>query len=83
MVSVMRTFVLAMVLHPQVMKKAQAELDQVVGSDRLPDWDDREALPYLQCLIKEIYRCVLKITSLRFLSISMHVTQVERTRPVR
>lgn len=58
MVSVMRTFVLAMVLHPEVLAKAQEEMDRVIGSERLPDWDDREALTYLDCVIKEVYRYV-------------------------
>jgi hypothetical protein len=30
-------FVLAMVLHPEVQKKAQDEIDSVVGTDRLPN----------------------------------------------
>ncbi|TCD62441.1 hypothetical protein EIP91_006903 [Steccherinum ochraceum] len=56
MVSVMRTFILAMVLHPEVLKKAQTEMDKVVGRGRLPDWEDRESLPYLVSVIKEVYR---------------------------
>lgn len=47
-----------MVLHPDVFKKAQAELDRVVGHDRLPDLHDRASLPYLDCVIKEVYRRV-------------------------
>lgn len=30
------TFLLAMILHPEVQKKAQEEIDRVVGSERLP-----------------------------------------------
>lgn len=54
----MKTFVLAMVLHPEVYRKAQEEIDRVVGPERLPDFEDREQLPYLECLLKEVYRCV-------------------------
>lgn len=54
----MTTFVLLMVLHPAVLKKAQAEIDRVIGSDRLPDFSDKEALPYLSCIFKEILRYV-------------------------
>lgn len=32
------------------------ELDQVVGSSRLPNWEDQKALPYLRSLIKEVHR---------------------------
>ncbi|KAJ3794923.1 cytochrome P450 [Lentinula aff. detonsa] len=53
---VLSTFVLAMVLHPQVFKKAQAEMDSVIGSDRLPTFEDRSSLPYLECVIKEVCR---------------------------
>lgn len=45
-----------MVLHPEVYKRAQEEIDRVIGSERLPDFDDREALPYLECVIKEVLR---------------------------
>ncbi|KAF9812881.1 hypothetical protein IEO21_05932 [Rhodonia placenta] len=54
--AVLSTFVLAMVLYPEVYKKAQAEVDRVVGQDRLPDFEDRESLPYLECVVKEVYR---------------------------
>ncbi|KAJ2919890.1 hypothetical protein MD484_g619, partial [Candolleomyces efflorescens] len=51
-------FLLAMLHYPQVMKKAQEELDRVVGRDRLPEYDDTSSLPYLQALIKETMRRV-------------------------
>jgi len=54
--TVLTTFVLAMVLHPEVYKKAQAEIDRVVGDTRLPDYGDRDSLPYLECILKEVYR---------------------------
>ncbi|KAG5353582.1 hypothetical protein C0989_005100 [Termitomyces sp. Mn162] len=44
-------------LHfPDAMKKAQAELDRVVGSDRMPEYYDKESLPYTNALIKETMR---------------------------
>lgn len=50
------TFLLAMVLHPEVLRKAQAEIDRVVGGTRLPNVEDRASLPYVDCIIKEVYR---------------------------
>lgn len=50
------TFFLAMILHPEVFAKAQAEIDRVVGTDRLPDFQDRTSLPYVESLVKEVYR---------------------------
>ena len=48
--------VVAMFHYPEVMKKAQNELDRVVGSWRLPDFADMESLPYVSSLIKEVRR---------------------------
>jgi Cytochrome P450 len=50
------SFVLLMVLNPDVFKKAQAEIDQKIGTDRLLDFDDRESLPYFDCVLKEVFR---------------------------
>lgn len=44
-------------LHfPEVMKKAQAELDAVIGPDRMPEFRDKDSLPYLNALINETLR---------------------------
>ncbi|KAI0753694.1 cytochrome P450 [Fomes fomentarius] len=50
------SFMLAMVRNPGVVQKAQEELDRVVGPDRLPDFGDRESLPYLNAVLEELYR---------------------------
>ncbi|KAJ7591425.1 cytochrome P450 [Mycena floridula] len=55
-VSAVYSFFLAMTLHPEVAKKAQAELDRVVGRDRLPTFSDRHDLPYLNALVMEVFR---------------------------
>ncbi|KAH9009389.1 cytochrome P450 [Lactarius hengduanensis] len=47
------TFLLTMVLFPEVQKRVQAELDAVVGRKRLPTFEDRASLPYLEATIKE------------------------------
>ncbi|KAF2248794.1 cytochrome P450 [Trematosphaeria pertusa] len=41
-----------MAIHPQTMKKAQEELGNIAGSQRLPTWDDEMPLPYVRALIK-------------------------------
>jgi Cytochrome P450 len=43
-------------LYPEAQGKAQEELDKVIGPGRLPTFSDREHLPYIEALIKEIYR---------------------------
>lgn len=45
-----------MALHPEVQKKAQAELDAVVGPGRLPDHSDQPNMPYMNALVKEALR---------------------------
>lgn len=42
---------LAMLLHPEVQRRAQAEIDAVVGADRLPSFEDRAELPFGLSLI--------------------------------
>ncbi|KAJ3553236.1 hypothetical protein NM688_g3719 [Phlebia brevispora] len=50
------TFLLAMVLFPDVQKRAQAEIDRVVGHERMPSLEDQKDLPYVEALIKEVQR---------------------------
>jgi hypothetical protein len=45
-----------MVLFPDVQKRIQAELDGVLGRKRLPTFEDRASLPYLEATIKESLR---------------------------
>ena len=45
-----------MALHPEVQRKAQAEIDAVVGPNRLPDFQDRPSLPYINAVVKESSR---------------------------
>ncbi|KAI0650858.1 CyP450 monooxygenase [Trametes meyenii] len=49
-------FFLAMVNYPDVQSKTQAELDAVVGPNRLPDFEDRPDLPYVNAVVKECMR---------------------------
>ncbi|KAH9926315.1 cytochrome P450 98A3 [Epithele typhae] len=49
-------FFLAMAMYPDAQRKAQEELDRVVGPDRLPDFSDMQSLPYLGALLKELLR---------------------------
>ncbi|KAK2735942.1 hypothetical protein FQN55_001906 [Onygenales sp. PD_40] len=49
-------FTLAMVMFPDVQRKAQEEIDRVVGTDRLPSFEDRDKLPYINALVKEALR---------------------------
>lgn len=48
--------ILNMLVNPEVQKKAQDELDSVIGRDRLPNLADRPSLPYMAHIIQETYR---------------------------
>ncbi|KAF7346415.1 putative cytochrome P450 [Mycena sanguinolenta] len=55
-VSALATFFLAMATHPEVQKKAQTEIDTVVGTHRLPEFKDRPSLPFVEAVLREIIR---------------------------
>ncbi|RBQ76992.1 hypothetical protein FVER14953_12380 [Fusarium verticillioides] len=55
-VSAITTFFLAMTLFSKAQKKAQWEIDEVIGSERLPALSDRQSLPYVNTLVKEVLR---------------------------
>ena len=45
-----------MIAFPEVQRRAQAEIDVVVGRDRLPTFADAPHLPYVRAVIKEVLR---------------------------
>ena len=47
-----------MIQFPEVQRKAQAELDIVIGHDRFVNITDRERLPYLNAIVLELYRWI-------------------------
>ncbi|KAK7687641.1 hypothetical protein QCA50_008856 [Cerrena zonata] len=51
-----QSFFIAMSLYPDVQRKAQQELDRIVGPDRLPDFDDYDNLIYIQAVALECMR---------------------------
>jgi cytochrome P450 len=45
-----------MVRYPDVQRKAQLEIDTVVGTGRFPTIKDQPRLPYVQAILKETLR---------------------------
>jgi cytochrome P450 len=52
----MKTLVLVMLMHPDVQQKVHEELDLIVGFGQLPNFSDKERLPYLSAVLKELLR---------------------------
>ncbi|KAI9457532.1 cytochrome P450 [Russula earlei] len=50
------SFFVAVLLHPAIQKIAQQELDMVTKRERLPTFEDRPALPFVDAICKEVLR---------------------------
>ena len=55
-VSTLLSFILAMVVHPEVQRKIQQQLDDALGMQRLPAFSDRGKLPFIDCVVLECLR---------------------------
>ncbi|KAG8717350.1 hypothetical protein FRC09_014425 [Ceratobasidium sp. 395] len=55
-VSAISTFFIAMLYNPAAQATAQAEIERVIGTGRLPTYADRESLPYVEAVYKEVLR---------------------------
>jgi cytochrome P450 len=47
---------MALALYPEVQRRARAELDAVIGRERLPEHSDKASLPYIDAICREILR---------------------------
>ena len=45
-----------MSLFPDVQRKAREQIDEIIGCDRLPEFEDLEYLPYVHAIFKESLR---------------------------
>jgi cytochrome P450 len=55
-VAAVHSFFLAMLIYPEVQAKAQAEIDRVLGKDKLPELADRKDMPYVEGVVNECLR---------------------------
>ncbi|KAJ5128334.1 uncharacterized protein N7443_005455 [Penicillium atrosanguineum] len=55
-VSSINCFYLAMAIFPNVQRRAQEEIERVVGQNKLPSIEDRVNLPYINAMVKEVLR---------------------------
>ncbi|KMU85571.1 O-methylsterigmatocystin oxidoreductase [Coccidioides immitis H538.4] len=54
--STLYAFVQAMLLYPEIQRRAQKEIDEVVRADRMPNMDDQDSLQYIRAIMKETLR---------------------------
>ena len=47
-------FILCMLQPPEVLKKAQQEIDDIIGAGRTPELEDFDNLPYIQAVVQEV-----------------------------
>jgi cytochrome P450 len=55
----MGTFFLAMASNPRVQQAGQAEVDRITGGHRFPNFSDRPDMPYVDAIVREVFRCGL------------------------
>ncbi|CCM03391.1 uncharacterized protein FIBRA_05521 [Fibroporia radiculosa] len=60
-VSSITSFFLAMMCYPEVQRRAQEEIDTIIGTDRLPTLADRDSLPYVSAVCSEVMRMFVTV----------------------
>ena len=52
-----------MTLRPSVARRAQREIDEVTGGPniRMPTLADRKKMPYIECILREVFRYVTQL----------------------
>ncbi|EPT01831.1 hypothetical protein FOMPIDRAFT_23964, partial [Fomitopsis schrenkii] len=50
------SFLIVILNHPGILRKAQAEIESVVGNARPPSFSDRKHMPYLDAVLTEVHR---------------------------
>lgn len=51
-----------MVVYPETQRRAQEEIDRVVGRDRLPSFDDFEDMPYVRAMVCNVSNRMIYLT---------------------
>lgn len=54
--STLCTAFLALITHPETLRAAHKELDEFIGPNRTPTFEDEPHLPYIRALVKEVLR---------------------------
>jgi cytochrome P450 len=57
------SFILAMMLHPEVQRRGYEEISRVCDSSQLPSYDDANSLPYVTAIALEVLRWTASVPS--------------------
>jgi len=68
--SYLQNFVISLLQSPESQRKAQNEIDSVVGGDRLPVLADFERLPYIKALVREVSHILTNVRLLQYACVS-------------
>jgi cytochrome P450 len=68
--SYLQNFVISLLQSPESQRKAQNEIDSVVGGDRLPVLADFEQLPYIKALVREVSLILTNVRLLQYVCVS-------------
>lgn len=71
---------MAMMMYPEVQKRAHDELDSVVGQGRIPTFEDCEKMPYMQAMVCHL--SLILWPKPRLKCVQWQVKEVIRWRPV-
>ena len=61
--AIMQWFFAIIPAYPDIQRRAQEELDRIVGRSRLPGMEDKKDLPYCHAIIKEVRTRILPLSS--------------------
>lgn len=64
MSGVIQSLIVSAVAHPEKQAVVAKELEEVVGSDRVPREEDLDSLPYTRAFIKEVLKQFLFLQTL-------------------
>ena len=87
-VSALSTIILGVVTNPEVLIRAQKELDEVLGRSRLPEFSDEASLPYITAIVMEGLRwhpvlpmgtCIVTLSNMLTLTLALAVPHLVTT----
>jgi len=67
--SYLQNFVISLLQSTESQRKAQKEIDSVVGGDHFPVLADFERLPYIKALVKEVSLVLMNVRLLQYVCV--------------